>query len=677
LFLKPLFARKWLLIFEWFAFGKFWWCKKEYGIKNIISCLVFRIKTLKMSFFFCFPNKGLHSRRELKDFIQKNKLFSKMASYNQAYFEKTGIKVTQQASPSHGKAQDAIEKAHQLATARHPNTMAIPKIRKFIEQYPNIPVFKNYLTALLGRLKRFPELETVATECYEKHPDYLFGLINFAEILLRKKEVARAVEILGLSNKGTYFLKNKEILHESELMSYGKVAVDAAIAQNDLDEAKQQLERLWLYNDKHPIVLEQVNALVAKQLIESPLFKRAKNRRKAEFIENYCPEQITEKPVFHHSEMEALYSFDGKLPNKELFNNLLALPRETLVADLQKMLKDAVARRDVFFPVDSEEEDFEYDETSESGNQSDTVSVETNMPKHVAYFLATLNSEASLEDLLNFLRQDLEILDNWSGDIVRDFEMPVYLLGRHQLNVLQDFILQRGSNDMSRNIASHVVAQVALQEPDRREEVVEWFRKVIQTHLDHPKDNALIDSFVLTFVIGDVLKFRGVELESEIQQLFETGWINEGDFGNWNHVQKELHTEINPRYIKKIPKTIFEFYEEDPRIPSLQDKLMDEILRKPPFEQFLDSTRMGLVLKGLTAFGLGTEKEDYDPEEDEAFDEPEYVEWAKNKEEDYEDVNHSGTVHSQLITPKKSEKVGRNELCPCGSGKKYKKCHGA
>jgi preprotein translocase subunit SecA len=23
------------------------------------------------------------------------------------------------------------------------------------------------------------------------------------------------------------------------------------------------------------------------------------------------------------------------------------------------------------------------------------------------------------------------------------------------------------------------------------------------------------------------------------------------------------------------------------------------------------------------------------------------------------------------------QKVGRNDLCPCGSGKKYKKCHGA
>jgi uncharacterized protein YecA (UPF0149 family) len=26
---------------------------------------------------------------------------------------------------------------------------------------------------------------------------------------------------------------------------------------------------------------------------------------------------------------------------------------------------------------------------------------------------------------------------------------------------------------------------------------------------------------------------------------------------------------------------------------------------------------------------------------------------------------------------RKEAKVGRNDPCPCGSGKKYKKCHGA
>jgi preprotein translocase subunit SecA len=34
-----------------------------------------------------------------------------------------------------------------------------------------------------------------------------------------------------------------------------------------------------------------------------------------------------------------------------------------------------------------------------------------------------------------------------------------------------------------------------------------------------------------------------------------------------------------------------------------------------------------------------------------------------------------GTKEQQPVS--KGPKVGRNDLCPCGSGKKYKKCHGA
>ncbi len=38
---------------------------------------------------------------------------------------------------------------------------------------------------------------------------------------------------------------------------------------------------------------------------------------------------------------------------------------------------------------------------------------------------------------------------------------------------------------------------------------------------------------------------------------------------------------------------------------------------------------------------------------------------------------HGGDVKSVKKTPRKVEKVGRNDPCPCGSGKKYKKCCGA
>ena len=37
----------------------------------------------------------------------------------------------------------------------------------------------------------------------------------------------------------------------------------------------------------------------------------------------------------------------------------------------------------------------------------------------------------------------------------------------------------------------------------------------------------------------------------------------------------------------------------------------------------------------------------------------------------------SGEIAKKLITIKKAEKVGRNDPCPCGSGKKYKNCCGA
>jgi preprotein translocase subunit SecA len=37
----------------------------------------------------------------------------------------------------------------------------------------------------------------------------------------------------------------------------------------------------------------------------------------------------------------------------------------------------------------------------------------------------------------------------------------------------------------------------------------------------------------------------------------------------------------------------------------------------------------------------------------------------------------NGTGSSESVSNKQGPKVGRNDLCPCGSGKKYKKCHGA
>ena len=50
----------------------------------------------------------------------------------------------------------------------------------------------------------------------------------------------------------------------------------------------------------------------------------------------------------------------------------------------------------------------------------------------------------------------------------------------------------------------------------------------------------------------------------------------------------------------------------------------------------------------------------------------------KKRELDLARAASSAGAESNGATPRRTgEKIGRNDECPCGSGKKYKKCHGA
>ncbi len=55
-------------------------------------------------------------------------------------------------------------------------------------------------------------------------------------------------------------------------------------------------------------------------------------------------------------------------------------------------------------------------------------------------------------------------------------------------------------------------------------------------------------------------------------------------------------------------------------------------------------------------------------------------EFQRKKKRELEHARMAGSNGASQSTPaqrRTGEKVGRNDLCPCGSGKKYKKCHGA
>jgi preprotein translocase subunit SecA len=49
----------------------------------------------------------------------------------------------------------------------------------------------------------------------------------------------------------------------------------------------------------------------------------------------------------------------------------------------------------------------------------------------------------------------------------------------------------------------------------------------------------------------------------------------------------------------------------------------------------------------------------------------------KQRELEHARMAGGGENGSEPAQRRSGEKVGRNDPCPCGSGKKYKKCHGA
>jgi preprotein translocase subunit SecA len=53
------------------------------------------------------------------------------------------------------------------------------------------------------------------------------------------------------------------------------------------------------------------------------------------------------------------------------------------------------------------------------------------------------------------------------------------------------------------------------------------------------------------------------------------------------------------------------------------------------------------------------------------------LEFERKKKRELEVARQAGGGVPEIAQRRTGEKVGRNDPCPCGSGKKYKKCHGA
>jgi hypothetical protein len=485
----------------------------------------------------------------------------------------------------------------------------VEKLNKLTIRHPNVPHFKNYLSTAFRIAGNFKKAEEVNDWMLSEHPAYLFGRINKAAIAIEARDYEKIPEYLGAYMDIKMLYPQREIFHTSEVLSFNKIAVLYFIGIDDDEQAKIRLDimtdidkyhRDTTFADMsyHKYLMAKISAEL-KQKTEGLWAKKSES---------------ADAPQFQNPEVWELYEYD-LLIDHDIIRRILALPRESVIADLELVLDDCMERFDYY-------KDLDFEWTSEHSCA----------PTHAIFILSELKSEKSLPKILEIFGKDKEFLDYWFGEYLYGLLWePVMKLGNIQLPALKAFALNIENDKYARTVMPAAVSQLALNMPERRADVIEWCREIMEYYLGLTEDIYQEDADFLGFMVSDVLDFVGVELSDLLKKLYEED-LPEETITNYDDVLIELET---PRDVKDRKHPLLNIYDR-----------YTEVL----------STWAGYSESEGHADGI-----------------PDLFESTADF---FRDKSLYNKTHEQHIMAAQEPKVGRNDPCICGSGKKYKKCCG-
>jgi len=235
---------------------------------------------------------------------------------------------------------------------------------------------------------------------------------------------------------------------------------------------------------------------------------------------------------------------------------------------------------------------------------------------HALCILSVMKAEESLDTLFTVLRQNKDYYEMWYGDILtEDFWQFIYAIGQNSLDRLKDFVLEPNRYTFVRSEISKAVMQIALHQEERREEVIKWYEEVLQYMLDHRNDDRVFDHDVYSMWMDDLIDLLEREELPIVKRLYDEDLITDAHSQSFIEIKKMLATPPLD-YKRDVFTSIDQYYD-------LWEKWTGD---------------------------NNVEENDFTP----AFKTP--------------------FTEKKAITNTITSKTGRNDPCPCGSGKKYKKC---
>jgi len=468
------------------------------------------------------------------------------------------------------------------------------KLIHLVEKYPHVPQLKNFLSVAYLNSGNIEKSREINHWILKEHPDYLFGKINLGLEYYALKEYEKIPEVIGNATDLQDLYPERNCFHISEVMGYNKLAILYFCAIGNLPAAESRYEIIEKLAPDHPVAKEVLPYLMIARLEASLKRMEEEARTKISVKTNPYNKKLKNetKPEFTHKEVHWLYENDFRIDTEKL-KAILDLPHESLVSDLKVVLKDAIHRYEFFINM------------ADNGECSDNL---LSFPIHAIYILGELKAEEALNDVLETFMQGEEFIEFWYHDFMTDhFWQTLFHIAGKQLEALKHFIMLPGIWRHARTEISTCVQQIAFHQPERKEEVIQWFREVFRLIAQASLKDNIIDSDFLGYAIWNAIEIRDPELIPEMKKLFDLGYVSTGICGDFEEIEQDIHEPARD-CDKKNLLNIYENYEQ-----------------------------------------------------------------AISTSSDYK-VDEDDFIFEKKVPFRAEVKTGRNDPCPCGSGKKFKKC---
>lgn len=430
------------------------------------------------------------------------------------------------------KVIDLMQKMHKVASLGAKDGKK--RIEKAIAEYPEMPQFKNYLSAWYANRGEMEKSFEYNRQIIEQHPDYLFAKVNLAQEFLQKEQLKKVTELLGEGIEIKQIYPDRNEFHIIEVTSVLNIAIQYYIKTDDFEQAEIRLDILKEIDPDSDLINRFEMQIIGSIFNKSSFFNRGETPRTS--IEQPATSK-TEAPEFNHQQIQWLYQ--QVFLNDEQIAELLALPRQSLIKDLEKVLEDSIER-------------YSYFEEIVTGDKNGNFVV------HSLLLLRELKAEDSLSVVLKVLSQSEEYFELFLGFIVTENVWEIlYILGENKFEELLNFVKQPYVYTFAKTQAAQAIAQTAVFNPERRTEVVSWFKDLFNFYINTETTDGIDDTFI-GFAVCDVLDFCGVELKNEVKILFEKDYIDETICSDWDEVKEEF--ENNTEFTKSNHTTIQEIY---------------------------------------------------------------------------------------------------------------------